>query len=105
MAKQTTREYLHELEHFKYSVTDANNCNAANGTFTVVEPEAIIATAITVITRCTVCSMFNKFNGGSFYHTLSNGAATEDIKLNKRITVEITDKKTVKIKLYIYNIE
>jgi hypothetical protein len=44
--------YLHEAgTDFKYSVTDANNCNAANGTFTVVEPEAIIQLQLLLITQ------------------------------------------------------
>jgi hypothetical protein len=77
MAKQTTQGYLHEAgTDFKYSVTDANNCNAANGTFTVVEPEAIIATAITGDnSNCTVCSdgSINLTVTGGVYHILLYG--------------------------------
>jgi hypothetical protein len=58
----TTILYIHETNNtgiftheagtdFKYSVTDANNCNAANGTFTVVEPEAIIQLQLLLITQ------------------------------------------------------
>jgi hypothetical protein len=66
--------FTRSWNRFKYSVTDANNCNAANGTFTVVEPEAIIATAITVDnSNCTVCSDGSinlTVTGGSLPYTL-----------------------------------
>jgi hypothetical protein len=69
MAKQTTQGYLHEAgTDFKYSVTDANNCNAANGTFTVVEPEAIIAAQLLLITQIAVCS------DGSINLTVTGGS-------------------------------
>jgi hypothetical protein len=85
MAKQTTQGYLHEAgTDFKYSVTDANNCNAANGTFTVVEPEAIIATAITVDnSNCTVCS------DGSINLTVTGGSLPYTFVWSNRLQLKI----------------
>jgi hypothetical protein len=41
MVKQTTGIFEAGID-FEYGVTDANNCNAATGTFTVVEPKPVL---------------------------------------------------------------
>ena len=62
-------------QHWPYSVTDANNCTAATGTFTVVEPAVIYRKQCLTVASRYLC------NGGTATVTIIAAGGTAPIVL------------------------